>query len=142
VYRHVNGPVLEYNQTAKEEEFEIHIGTPEYLKEKIHEFTLRFSKFYLRQNFPNPFVGATTIQYSLPGSRDGSYRSLPVRLEVYDIMGRPVVTLVSGRQEPGPYSVTWSGANGRGRPVPAGAYFYRLRVGNNFVATKKMLLLR
>jgi hypothetical protein len=143
VYRHVNGPVLEYNQTANvDEEFEIHIGTPEYLKERIHEFNLRYSKFYLGQNFPNPFVGATTIQYSLPGSRDGSYRSLPVRLEVYDIMGRPVVTLVSGRQEPGPYSVTWSRANGRGRPVPAGAYFYRLRVGSNLQATKKMLLLR
>ena len=85
--------------------------------------------YELGQNFPNPFNPTTTIKYQLP--ENGL-----VRLEVFDILGREVSTLVSGRQGAGYYNVTFNGSN-----VPSGVYFYRLQAGN-YTNTKKLLLLK
>jgi hypothetical protein len=98
----------------------------------------RPAAFALGQNQPNPFTGLTTIRYALPVRT-------PVVLDVYDLQGHRVATLVDGVQEPGTYTVPFgpgvSAADGRLRDVRAGVYFYRLRAGS-FVATRKMLLLR
>ena len=81
------------------------------------------------QNKPNPFHGTTMLSYSLPVS---AY----VTLQVFDITGRLVETLVDETQERGPYQVQWNSKDN-----PSGIYFCRLRTGD-FTDTRKMLLLR
>ena len=85
--------------------------------------------FQLLQNEPNPFGGRTVIGYSLPAAG-------AVALEVYDITGRLIKTLVDGHHEPGLYQVRWDTKN-----QASGIYFCRLNVGG-FTDTKKMVLLR
>ena len=83
----------------------------------------------LLQNQPNPFHGTTVISYSLPGSAQ-------VTLQVFDITGRLVETLVNKAQEHGSYQVQWNSKDN-----PSGIYFCRLQTGD-FTDTKKMTLLR
>jgi flagellar hook assembly protein FlgD len=68
---------------------------------------------------PNPFSSGTTVSYVL---RD----SAPVRLSVYDVLGRHVRTLADGMEGPGVHMQAWDGAGSDGSPMPAGAYFIRL----------------
>ncbi len=93
-------------------------------------------KFALLQNYPNPFGGAvsagnpsTVIKYQLA-------KPSPVKLSVYDILGRKVRTLFSGFQTSGYHSVNFNSLN-----LSSGVYFYKLKAGN-FTAIKKMILLR
>jgi len=86
--------------------------------------------FSLFQNYPNPFNLSTTISYSISNPDF-------VVLKVNDILGREIQTLVSEFQEVNTYSVNFN-ANG----LSSGIYFYKLKVGSDFVDTKKMLLLR
>jgi hypothetical protein len=89
---------------------------------------------HLEQNFPNPFNPVTTIRFGLTD------RS-PVELQVFDILGRRVRTLVSGELDPGFKEVFWDSRNEAGTMVGSAVYFYRLRVGQ-FTQTRKMLLLK
>ncbi|MDR3627995.1 MAG: T9SS type A sorting domain-containing protein [Ignavibacteriaceae bacterium] len=86
-------------------------------------------KYSLNQNYPNPFNPATVINYDLP-------KSGQVTLKVYDILGKEVSTLYNGVQNAGTYTVSFDASK-----LASGIYFYELRAGN-FVATKKMLLLK
>lgn len=70
-------------------------------------------------NFPNPFVGNTTIHYNLPGSGN-------VTLKVYDMVGRLVRVLVDEYQDGGSKDVTWNGKDGADNELSAGAYTYEL----------------
>ena len=88
----------------------------------------------LHQNVPNPFNPATEISYYLPATSD-------ILLEVYDVTGKRVATLVRCREEKGLHVVNWQGVDGSGRAVASGIYFYRLRAGKE-VISKKMVLLR
>lgn len=90
--------------------------------------------FTLAQNRPNPFNPLTTIAYDV--GRKGS-----VALQVFDVRGRRVRTLVDGVQAAGTYRVTWDGKDERGRPAGSGVYFYRLESADGGI-TKKMTLLR
>jgi len=90
--------------------------------------------FTLQQNFPNPFNPTTTIQYSL-------HRDSRVSLAIYDLRGELVVTLVSGYQEAGRYSVEWNGKDDSGRDVGTGVYFCRLLAGE-FVKARRMVLIK
>jgi hypothetical protein len=87
----------------------------------------------LRQNVPNPFNPSTRIAYDVPAG--GAW----VRLDVYDVAGRRVRTLVSARQSPGTKQVEWDGRNDGGAAVSSGVYFYRLRA-NGLVETQRMVL--
>ena len=92
------------------------------------------SSFRLRQNYPDPFNPATTIQYDLP------YPAL-VTVEVFNVVGQKVRTLVSAAQPAGSYSVQWDGRDDRGRRVSSGIYIYRAYT-NKDSETRKMLLLQ
>jgi hypothetical protein len=83
----------------------------------------------LEQNYPNPFNPTTMLSFQLPEVSD-------VRLVVYDILGREVVTLVNERKAPGSYSVTFDGSY-----LSSGVYFYRI-VAGSFTETKRLLLIR
>lgn len=85
----------------------------------------------LRQNFPNPVRGSTTISYSVA-------HASRVRLAVYDVAGRRVATLVDQIQEPGPHRADWLGHDDAGSQVGRGVYFYRIRIGD-WTASGKLL---
>ncbi|MFQ3598505.1 MAG: T9SS type A sorting domain-containing protein [Chloroherpetonaceae bacterium] len=87
------------------------------------------TSYKLAQNYPNPFNPSTTISYQLPVTSD-------VKLEIFDILGKKVATLVNGRQAAGAYTYTWNASTSA-----SGIYFYRLQAGN-FVETKKMMLVK
>ena len=88
--------------------------------------------FALEQNAPNPFNPETQIEYRLP-------KDAHVRLDIYNILGERVVTLVDEYETAGARTVTWNGLDQNGLHVPSGIYFYSIRTGD-FVATKKMVL--
>jgi hypothetical protein len=85
--------------------------------------------FLLEQNYPNPFNPSTTIRYQLPVASE-------VKLEVYDVLGKKIATLVSERQSAGSYQVVWNASG-----LSSGTYFYRLQAGT-FVETKKMIMVK
>jgi len=95
--------------------------------------------YALSQNYPNPFNPTTTIRFSLPHREH-------VTLEVFDILGRKVATLVDGEISSGEHTVVFSATGGSAsggdaKGLSSGVYFYRIRAGN-FVATRKLMLLK
>jgi hypothetical protein len=86
-------------------------------------------EYALDQNYPNPFNPVTTVQFSLekPGK---------TVLEIYNVLGQKVATLVDGNLSAGAYRYQWNASG-----MASGMYFYRLR-SDNFVATKKMVLVK
>jgi hypothetical protein len=89
----------------------------------------------LTDNFPNPFSAKTTIQYQLS-------EATPVKLNIYNLLGEKVATLVNEYQAEGYYSVEWNVKDNNGKQLENGLYLTRLETGNNFVQTKKPILLR
>ncbi len=87
------------------------------------------SEFSLAQNYPNPFNPSTTITFAIP-------KAVHVKLEVYDLLGERVASLVDEERTAGYHSSTFV-AN----TLATGLYFYRLQAGD-FIATKKLMLLR
>ncbi|UCD16168.1 MAG: S8 family serine peptidase [Candidatus Zixiibacteriota bacterium] len=90
--------------------------------------------FSLAQNRPNPFNPSTEIRYSLPSR-------IHVTLEVFNVLGQRVRTLVDEIRSAGAHHVVWNGNDDRGAPVASGLYLYRISAGN-FVDVKKMVLLK
>jgi len=90
--------------------------------------------FALDQNYPNPFNPATTIRFALPND-------VPVKLKVYDMLGREIRTLINGNMNAGYHQAVWDGTNNSGTPVATGMYIYRIEAGS-FVSTKKMMLIK
>ena len=88
--------------------------------------------FGLGQNYPNPFNPGTVIPYEL--AADGY-----VRLEVFNLLGQRVATLVDGEMAAGRYTAAWDGRDASGQGVAAGVYIYRLTTGGG-VATRRMVL--
>lgn len=88
----------------------------------------------LHQNYPNPFNPATVISFELAAPEY-------VRLHVFDVAGRRVVTLIDGKRPAGLAQTTWDGRDASGKPVSSGVYFYRLLTGETS-HTKKMVLLK
>ena len=91
----------------------------------------------LGQNYPNPFNASTTISYTLP-EMDGT---CSLRLDIFDIQGRLIRTLVNGTAASGSHQLLWNGANEQGEQVPSGIYFYRLQAGA-FQEIKRMVMLK
>ncbi|RPI00660.1 MAG: T9SS C-terminal target domain-containing protein, partial [Calditrichaeota bacterium] len=87
--------------------------------------------FELQQNYPNPFNPSTTITYAVP-------QDAYVKVQIYDITGKLVTTLVDDQQTAGYHSVIWKGVDASGLRVATGIYFYKMTAGK-FVEVRKML---
>ncbi|MEW6051732.1 MAG: FlgD immunoglobulin-like domain containing protein [Candidatus Zixiibacteriota bacterium] len=90
--------------------------------------------FSLAQNYPNPFNPTTTISFSLPRASD-------VKIEIFNIVGQRIASLIGGTMQAGEHHVEWDGQTDSGQSAATGVYFYRLQAGN-LIDTKKMLLLK
>ncbi|MBD3336789.1 MAG: T9SS type A sorting domain-containing protein, partial [Candidatus Eisenbacteria bacterium] len=90
--------------------------------------------FALLPNQPNPATGGTTLRFTL--DRPG-----PAELILYDIQGRAVRRLLSGRQTAGAHAVVWDGLDGDGHPVTSGIYFSRLKSGER-TASRRLVFIK
>ncbi len=88
----------------------------------------------LGYNYPNPFNPSTAINYSLKNAG-------PVALEIFNIKGQKVKTLLNKYQSSGNHQITWNGLNDQSQYVPSGIYFLKMNCGN-FHAVRKMILLK
>ncbi len=95
----------------------------------VNEGDIIVSDYNLKQNYPNPFNPSTTIEFSLKES--GLYT-----LEVYNILGQKIATLINGNYNAGAYKVNFNGTN-----LSSGMYIYKLS-GNNINLTKKMMMIK
>lgn len=86
--------------------------------------------YNVSQNFPNPFNPSTIIKYQIP---QNSF----VSLKVYNSLGQEAATLVNGMVNAGSYEVQLNASN-----LSSGVYFYVIKAGENFVQTKKMILIK
>ena len=98
-------------------------------------------KYWLYHNYPNPFNPATTISYDLKAwSR--------ITLDVFDILGRNIMTLENGLKAPGRHHVQWFGKDTRGSQMSSGVYFYHLKVQDHitgketYTHTEKMMIVK
>ncbi|WP_205720181.1 putative Ig domain-containing protein [Fodinibius halophilus] len=122
-----NGETYPFMSAEGRKQFEVYIGTTAEL-EKVKDSMIP-QKITLNQNYPNPFNPTTTIQFGIKKQSD-------VTLEVFDVLGRKVKTLVNERLKEG-----WHQVNFDGRRLASGTYFYRLIVGRK-LHTKKMVLIK
>lgn len=90
--------------------------------------------YKLEQNYPNPFNPSTIISYNIAKSGN-------VKLQVYDILGREIKTLINKEQNPGNYNITWDGKDNFGYSLPSGIYLYSI-ISGDFILTKKMVLIK
>ncbi|RPI65099.1 MAG: T9SS C-terminal target domain-containing protein [Ignavibacteriales bacterium] len=117
------------NAEADTLEFMITDGNAIYLTK---QFILQYSiptEYKLEQNYPNPFNPSTSIRYQVSSISQ-------VSIKVYDILGNEVTTLVNEQKEPGYYEIDFNAGS-----FASGVYIYRLQA-NNYVSTKKMMLLK
>ena len=91
-------------------------------------------KFELSQNYPNPFNPSTEIQFAIPTNQR-------VTINVYNLLGKQVKTLVDKTVTAGRYKISWDGSDRFGTQVASGIYFYELRF-KDMIKMRKMLLLR
>jgi PKD repeat protein len=101
---------------------------------------LRFvpKEFALWQNYPNPFNPETRIVFDMPRPENGSGHL--VRLEIYNMLGQKIRTLVDEEMAEGRHEVMWDGRDEDGREVTSGVYFYRLRVGDKQFGRRMMVV--
>jgi len=90
--------------------------------------------FQLAQNYPNPFNAGTVIRFRLP-------QPASVTLTIYNLRGKGVRQMASGKYNSGDYILEWDGRDHAGRSLPSGIYIYELQTPF-FVQNKKMVLLR
>jgi hypothetical protein len=89
-------------------------------------------EFALEQNYPNPFNPSTTLNFTVAHKSD-------VRIEIYDVKGAIVRTLVHESLDAGSYPITWDGADAAGNVVPSGTYVAKMTAGT-FTSSVKMTL--
>jgi hypothetical protein len=88
----------------------------------------------LKGNYPNPFNPQTTISFSLKDN-------IPVSLEIYNLKGQKVKTLVNESKAPGHYQIVWKGLDSNNQPVASGVYFFKMNAGK-YSSTRKMILMK
>ena len=101
------------------------------------------SRTQLLGNFPNPFNPSTTIRFSLSFGEGRGEGASPVQINIYNIRGQRVRTLLDGSREfgDGEHSVVWNGQDDYGNQVGSGVYLYRMKVGE-YQLVRRMLLVK
>ena len=94
----------------------------------------RPSEFSLSRNYPNPFNPITNIEFSLS-------KAAHVKIDIFNIVGQRVRTLVDEEMKSGRYVADWDGKDEQGNSVSSGIYFYRMQA-DDFSDMKKMLLVK
>lgn len=123
------------NIWADDENYTINNGYP-YLYQyplSVEEFVVPFSKCVI-SNYPNPFNPSTTILYDL-------HKDSKVEIEVFNVKGQNVKSLVDQELEAGKHTIVWNGDDASGKKVGSGIYFYKMKAGN-YQVSKKMILLK
>jgi hypothetical protein len=90
--------------------------------------------FALRQNWPNPFMGTTMLHFDIP-------KDVDVSLQIFDVQGRLVKSLIDQPLPAGRYDLGWDGRDHQGNRVASGVYFYRIQAGQ-WNETKRMVIVR
>ncbi|MBN1211730.1 MAG: T9SS type A sorting domain-containing protein [candidate division Zixibacteria bacterium] len=90
--------------------------------------------YVLHQNYPNPFNAGTRLEFELK-------RGTSVKLDIFDITGKPVGSLYDGYLRAGEYSFTWNASDFSGKALPSGVYLYRLQA-DDVTLNRKMVLLK
>lgn len=88
----------------------------------------------LSPNYPNPFKHSTRIIYSV-------HKSGQVRIQVYNVLGQVIRTLIDERKTAGEYTLHWNGRDSHGNRLPGGAYFYTLTVDQSPRVTRSMTVM-
>jgi Peptidase family C25/Subtilase family/FlgD Ig-like domain len=92
------------------------------------------SGFSFDQNYPNPFNPETNFSFSLP-------KRIHVKIEVYNVLGQHVSTLIDGDYDSGRHNVKWDSTNDHGKTVASGVYFAKF-VAGDFTAKRKMVIMK
>jgi hypothetical protein len=92
------------------------------------------SEFAAYQNYPNPFNPITQVKFDLPVNSH-------VKLEIFNVLGQKVATVIEADMEAGFRSVVWNGTDDGGHQVASGIYFYKLQAGDH-TFTRKMMMLK
>lgn len=129
-----NSFTLQISDPQQTRHLKLILGTEAFARQASAGIPLQPVEYMLAQNYPNPFNPVTTIRYAL------SKRSR-VTVEVFNLLGEKVRTLVNGEQAAGFHSVVWDGTTDAGVRAASGVFLYRLTAGE-FRATKKLVLLR
>ncbi len=132
-----NTPIYRFNASSADisKKLKIIAGDLDYVETQAGSVNLLPQTFELMQNFPNPFNPETSIRFNLP-------TAATVNLEIFDLLGRKVATLIDNEQRaPGFYIGAWNGRDKAGLAVASGVYIYRLQAsGKTF--SRKMILLK
>ena len=123
--------VLEPGETRR---LKVVVGTEAYARDNSEGISVEEFSNELRGNYPNPFGGETTIEYVLADPQE-------VTVQVYNVLGQRVRTLVDGKKKAGRHAIRWEGQSRYGQPVGSGVYFYRIEA-TDFTETRKMVLVR
>ena len=86
-------------------------------------------------NYPNPFKESTTISFRI-------LKRTHTEINVYNTLGENINTLVRAMKVPGKHTVSWNGLDKKGKAMPSGVYFFRLKTDGQLIATKKCVLFR
>lgn len=104
------------------------MAIPTDIRERDREVELP-ARLCMSQNYPNPFNSSTTITFSLSEPQS-------VSITIYDLIGRRIETLATGKQQAGSHTVVWEAGD-----IPSGVYFYRIKAGESS-QTRKLVLLK
>ncbi len=121
------------NYTYEAGEYNIWLIKLNYGSSNISDMYFKPDEFNLN-NYPNPFNASTAITYSLPSAAE-------VKLEIYGILGKKLITLVENKQQAGSYKLVWDGRDSKGLQLSSGIYFYRIKAGK-FNCVKKMMYIK
>jgi hypothetical protein len=117
-----------------------HLADYEYygVVDVVQSSTEERGAFQLLQNYPNPFNPTTTISFSLP-------QRSRIAIQIYDILGREVRTLLDGDMPEGVHTLSWNGTTNEGGDAASGVYFCRMiataEKGTFYTKTQKMVLM-
>lgn len=122
----------------KVDEFELLIGTEDYINKKLEAFLSVVRHTLLQQNYPNPFSNTTTIRYQVSDVTQAGLQR--IELKIYDLKGQLVKTLIHKKQPQGRYILSWEGRSDQQIKLPVGTYIFQLLVENHRMERKLVLI--